>query len=671
MTRGAAFFAVLASACVTLAQVDAPPPNPEPQHAPTDGVSAEFLRAGATRYWPSKAAADAARPSLLLQAPFVVVGPPPDASWTAPTFSREGDQYVAHIPVPAGSLFFGAGRHGVLPPKTTVNDGSGAPPWIMAVRPGAPVLGILVGTTAPCEIEVGEGVTIRAAAEFPVLETLSENIPQAVGGLAVLTGWMDLPPLWSLGYQHADASHTDAATLLEGAKRLRAERLPADGIWVAPGSQPAANFTAESLDALKQLSLHPLRRVPMTVDADAVEAHKSELLRSADGTPMKINSRLALDFTRASARAAWGAAQSFNSAPEFSMGFEVLAEPPRDDALFNADADLGGTGGVDRYGAIYPTLAARAAREACANAQPGFRPVLSTSARAPGVQRYASLWIPAHGTDDPALADSLRRLQAESLSARFMVGLDIPGAPRAGNGFELARWFGVAALTPMLRAAPLDAEHSCSPWDFASIDLVRRALERRSRLTPHLYTLVFEAFRYDQPIIRPLWTLDPADASLRDTPLLFLLGSGMLVDARGAGDLPAAAKDWLELDPQPDLPRLFVRPGTVIPMGPVRQHAGQSPLDPLELVVALDAAGQAQGLLYEDDGDGFNYTSNQGRVAYYTAQRTDKDVLVKMARLDGGWPMAKRKLIARVLLPGGGRATAEYWDALDTHVTLP
>ncbi|MCC6659692.1 MAG: hypothetical protein IT437_02275 [Phycisphaerales bacterium] len=651
----------------------------QPAAAPVaDGPVAEFLRAGAVRYWPSRAAADRAKPSLLLQGPFMVMEGVPDAPWAKPAFAEVEGRHTASIPLDAGAVVLAPGivngpiRKGAA---VTANSDTGGLPWIMVVRPGSSVASFLVDTTAPCEIRVGDAVEISSGAEFPVLETLSVDAVAAVGALATLTGWMDLPPLWGLGYQHGDTSLTSAESVLIAARRLRAERLPGDGVWVAGVGSPPAAFPDGVRAGLTKLGMQSLWTVPVVVDAAAKEpvweGGSDDLLGGPEG-PIRIGGGFAPDFTRATARRGWGAALEPLLAGG-ATGVEALSERVPRGVVFHADDDLGGTGDWDRYGAVYPTLTARAVREAFGRAQPNVRPFLTVPVLSPGVQRYASVWIPARGDDGGALAESLRRLQDASMSARFMAGMDIPGARRGGDGEGLARWFGVATLMPMLRGRP-DAGHSCAPWDFGdgvSAD-VRAALERRARLTPYLYTLVFAAFRFDEPIVRPAWALDPADASLHDTPLVFLLGGEVLVDARqGGGALPARAGDWLPFDAQPGLPRLYLRPGAMIPMGPVRQFAGESPLDPLEFVIALDSEGKSAGMLYEDDGDGFGYARNQGRIAYYGAQRTDKDVVVKMARLDGGWAMAKRKFIARVLLSGGGEATGEFRDALDTHVTLP
>ncbi len=50
---------------------------------------------------------------------------------------------------------------------------------------------------------------------------------------------------------------------------------------------------------------------------------------------------------------------------------------------------------------------------------------------------------------------------------------------------------------------------------------------------------------------------------------------------------------------------LFVRAGSIIPMGPDLQYAAEKPADPIELRVYRGADGTFS--LYEDENDGYNY----------------------------------------------------------------
>jgi alpha-glucosidase (family GH31 glycosyl hydrolase) len=124
-------------------------------------------------------------------------------------------------------------------------------------------------------------------------------------------------------------------------------------------------------------------------------------------------------------------------------------------------------------------------------------------------------------------------------------------------------------------------------------------------------------------------------------------------------------------EPDPALPDLYLRAGSIIPLADPVQHHDERPVDPLTLLVSLDENGAAQGMLYEDDGDGFAYTRNAGRIAYYAAETRDGEVHVKMVRMDGAWTLPQRALVVRVILDGGVEARAEFRDGLTTRIRLP
>ena len=67
----------------------------------------------------------------------------------------------------------------------------------------------------------------------------------------------------------------------------------------------------------------------------------------------------------------------------------------------------------------------------------------------------------------------------------------------------------------------------------------------------------------------------------------------------------------VEVDAPLDRIPVFVRAGSIIPMGPVRQHTGEAPDAPLELHVY--PGRDASFTFYEDEGDGYGY--EQGAFA--------------------------------------------------------
>jgi alpha-glucosidase len=192
-------------------------------------------------------------------------------------------------------------------------------------------------------------------------------------------------------------------------------------------------------------------------------------------------------------------------------------------------------------------------------------------------------------------------------------------------------------------------------------EALKVAMSRRSRLIPYYYTLCFNAFAHCDPILRPVFFADPTEAALRAVDNMFLVGRDVLVipklTADGSKPKPPLKGAWRRVDfadgDQPELPDLYVRPGAILPLGPVMQHTDGNPVDPLTLVVNLDPQGTATGELFEDDGDGYAFYRNGCRRIVYRATTENGSVFIRLATLDGGWPIPKRKVEVRILTDSG------------------
>lgn len=142
-------------------------------------------------------------------------------------------------------------------------------------------------------------------------------------------------------------------------------------------------------------------------------------------------------------------------------------------------------------------------------------------------------------------------------------------------------------------------------------------MKRRYRLIPHFYTLFCVAHTTGIPVATPTFFADPRDASLRTLENSFLLGPLLICTSTVADQgldemqhvLPKGI--WLSFDfadSHPDLPTLYLQGGSIIPLGPPYQSVGEAnPFDDITLLVALNENGKARGVLFEDDGDGYEF----------------------------------------------------------------
>jgi len=106
-------------------------------------------------------------------------------------------------------------------------------------------------------------------------------------------------------------------------------------------------------------------------------------------------------------------------------------------------------------------------------------------------------------------------------------------------------------------------------------------------------------------------------------------------------------------DSDPAIPTLKARGGAIIPLGEVIQTTTEPSLEPLTLLVSLDDRGQAEGILYEDDGEGYDYRDGDYLLTTYAAERIDGTVALTIASQEGDRQRPERTVNVVVLTDEG------------------
>jgi alpha-glucosidase len=234
------------------------------------------------------------------------------------------------------------------------------------------------------------------------------------------------------------------------------------------------------------------------------------------------------------------------------------------------------------------------------------------------------------------------------LSGQPFAGPDIGGFFRSPSPSLYAHWIGVGAFFPFSRTHTIQFSQPHEPRSYGPEveNISRTAIERRYRMLPYIYTLFREASLIGLPVWRPVFFADPADTSLRAEDHAFLIGADVLVEPVLTEEEPHQFRTpsgiWREItllgeDPgsTPELPVMKLRGGAIIPLGRVVQSTSEALLDPLTLVVSLDADGQAEGLLYEDDGEGYGYQAGDYLLTRYAATQSGETVEVRVDSEEG------------------------------------
>ncbi|KAL2454883.1 heteroglycan glucosidase 1 [Abeliophyllum distichum] len=219
-----------------------------------------------------------------------------------------------------------------------------------------------------------------------------------------------------------------------------------------------------------------------------------------------------------------------------------------------------------------------------------------------------------------ATGQFLSKLKVSSLKGKFLLAgfLDVQSAEN-GHSFGglsdatpklFGRWMGVGALFPFCRGHSETDTIDHEPWSFREEceEVCRLALRRRHWLLPHLYNLFYLAHTRGIPVATHTFSTDPKDFDLRTHENSFLLGP-LLVYASTRNDdqelyqiqhkLPKGM--WLSFDfedSHPDLPSLYLKGGSIIPLAPPYQHVDEAnPTDDISLLVALDEHVELQVML--------------------------------------------------------------------------
>ena len=586
-------------------------------------------------------------------------------------------------------------------------------PWVLALRDDGTAFGVLVDTTRRCEIVLDEHVHVAVDGPSPSVYVIEADSPRGVlEELAALVGTTPLPPRWSLGFHQCRYSYGAEHELLGIADEFRQRWIPCDTLWLdIDYADGARSFTIdghrfpdpEKLIAQLRLQgfrtvwiLDPGVKIDPEYPAYAEGLERGLFVRKADGTLFEGDvwpGRCAFpDFLNADARRWWGdltarfvrigADGVWNDMNEPSV-FDGPGRTIPVECRHNADDELGGPDTHARYHNVYGMHMARATREGLLRERPDRRPFVLSRSNSLGGHRYASCWTGDSASTWEHLSWTIPMMLNLGLSGQPFAGCDIGGFAENADAELFARWMGIGALLPFARAHSDKSTNRHEPWSFGAAceHACRLALERRYRLLPYYYTLFHEAEAVGVPPMRPLFFADPANPALREAEDSFLLGGDLLVRASVQPDngckAPMPRGAWRRFEPaatiDPNLPQLFLRPGAILPLGPIMQHTDQRPLDPITLVVNLDSEGRAAGMLYEDAGDGFSYREGDYLLTRYAAERDNNHVRVWVESVEGRQARPLRVAEIIVLLDGErmARATGIGGDMITVLIGPP
>lgn len=476
---------------------------------------------------------------------------------------------------------------------------------------------------------------------------------QIVGRYRELTGEVPLFGRWAYGFWQCKNKYQSQQEIESVAAKYRALHIPVDNIvqdwfwWVTMGEMKwNANYPDPQgmIDTLHNEHFHLMVSVwpyfrPGTAVYDQFD-RKGWFVAKTQVAGFHPLGQALYDATNPEARHQYW--DNINTAL-FQKGVDAWwldtdepeTEGRQDNILVDHQIALGSGA---RYANIFPLFHAGGVSEGQQSASDKKRVfILSRSAYA-GSQRYG---VTAWSGD--VLSDWLtfqRQIAAGlnySISGMPYWTTDIGGFISGGNLNDpkfrelFVRWFQFGAFSPIFRVHGTRNPDENELWSYGpdAQKILTDYDTLRYRLLPYIYSQAWQVTSNHGTFMRPLVMDWRDDVNAQNTSDEYLFGPAILVSpvyTQGATTrsiyLPRAT--WYDFwtgdklegpqriaaadAPLSKLP-LYVRAGSIIPLGPAMEWSTQKPADPIELRIYPGADGDFT--FYEDANDGYEYTKGQ------------------------------------------------------------
>ena len=331
-------------------------------------------------------------------------------------------------------------------------------------------------------------------------------------------------------------------------------------------------------------------------------------------------------------------------------------------------------GSGTRYANMYPLMETQAVYDGQRATTDKQRVFILTRSAFLGQQRNsATSW----SGDIAPTFDSLRRQIPAGLNYS-MSGLpywttDIGGF-QGGDPSDPAyqevfvRWFQYGTFCPIFRTH--GARNANELWSYGprAQEILTYYDKLRYRLLPYIYSVAWKVTSEGYTPMRALVMDFPTDWKAIDIPDQFLFGPAFLVNPvtdAGATSrsvyLPSGTS-WYDFwtgssmhggqtissaAPIATMP-LYVRAGSIVPIGPDLQYTGEKPADPIELRIYRGADGTFT--LYEDDGESYGYENGEYATIPFTWKDASQSLTIGMRA--GSFPGILRKRTFNIVLVG-------------------
>ncbi|KAL6451134.1 ROT2 Glucosidase 2 subunit alpha [Candida maltosa Xu316] len=526
----------------------------------------------------------------------------------------------------------------------------GSIPFLTATKPDASV-GIFWVNSADSYIDIKKDTdssTVHWISENGLLDfvVIIEDSPNKVTQqYGKITGFTQLPPLFSLGYHQCRWNYNDQKDVLDVHAKFDEYEIPYDTIWLDieyTDNKKYFTWDKETFpDPEKMLNVldRTGRNLVAIIDPHIKTGYdvSNEILKKNIAMKNSANEpyfghcwpgeSIWIDSLNPDCQNFWNKKHKQFMTPAHNIYlWNDMNEPsvfngpetsaPKDN-LFHGQWELRSIHNL--YGLSYHERTYNALLDRL----PSQRPFILTRSYFAGSQRTAAMWT----------GDNMSKWEYLKISIPMVLTSNVVGMPFAGadvGGFFgnptnelLTRWYQTGIWYPFFRAhAHIDSRRR-EPWLAGEpyTGYIRDAIKLRYALLPVFYTSFYESSINGTPVLKPLFYENPQNLENYNIDDEFFVGnSGILVKpitSEGEKEVQFALPDdevyydftngvLGKVYKKGSKQEVGLDGGSIIPLKTrYRRSSKLMKLDPYSLIIALDKQGKATGKLYADDGETF------------------------------------------------------------------
>ena len=481
------------------------------------------------------------------------------------------------------------------------------------------------------------------------------SISEIITAYTWLTGRMQMPPKWALGFQQCRYSYYPESEVYAVAQAFRDKKMPADVIYLDIHHMEAYKvftFDGEKFPNPKALIarlkekgfkvvviLDPGIKTEESYSPFREGLEQGLFVNYPDGKTYEAQVWPGWcafpDFTNPATRSWWEEKMAFYTEAGVDGFWTDMNEPASwgqcTPNLLEFDFD-GEKASHRKARNVFGMQMARSTQAGARKQAPKKRPFVLTRSGFAGIQRFAAAWTGDNVASEEHMLAGIRLVNSLGMSGVSFAGYDVGGfAGEASKGL-FARWMSIAAFSPLYRAHSMINTKDAEPWAFGEEveEISRNYLNFRYSLLPTIYSAFHQSTHNGLPLAASLVIHFPQDEAIYQTAFQneYLFCDSFLVapveSFREISKVYLPQGEWYYLytdqkhqggqviyqdSPLNYLP-VYVQAGKIFAQQSPTQHTGMAPDSTLNLHLYRGSTGSTY-IHYEDAGEGLDYLDGE------------------------------------------------------------